>query len=344
MSLGTDYKPIIGILLGDASGSGPEIIAKLAADGRLAKDCRPFIIGDARVFANALEFAKVKAPVTVVKSVAEASWDNSLPLLDMANLDPAAVIMGQPNAECGRAVGETFLKALQMCQDGEIDGILYAPIHKQALYMGGFTYDSEAEMFAKVLNVTSCYGEINILHDLWTTRVTSHVPLKEVSSLLTVQSIGQTIDFGYATLKQAGYASPRLAVTALNPHAGENGKCGREEIDVIRPAVEAAQAKGYDVAGPFPADTIFDRAFNGQFDMVVTLYHDQGQIALKTKGFREGVTVSGGLPIPLVTPAHGTAFGKAGKGTVDVGATINALAVCVRMSRQHKKQRDAKSS
>lgn len=332
-------EPIVGILLGDASGCGPEIIAKLAATGKLSENCRPVIIGDSRIFANAQKYAGVVVPITVVVSVADATWGATLPFIDMRNLDPLSFQLANPNAECGRAVGEAFTLAIHLCMAGDIDGILYAPIHKQALSMGGYTFDSEADMFASVMGISTYHCEINILHDIWTSRVTSHVPLKDVSAMLTRERILEVIAFADHTLKKAGYEKPRIAVTAFNPHAGENGKCGREEIDVIQPAIAAAAAQGIDASGPYPADTIFDRAFKGQFDMVVTLYHDQGQIALKTKGFSEGVTVSGGLPIPLVTPAHGTAFGKVGKGSVDTRATENALRICCRMSLQSRREK-----
>ncbi len=336
-----ETSPIIGIHLGDASGCGPEIIAKLAASGRLSEACRPILIGDARVFAAAQTYTGVEVPLQVVAAPAEARWDGALPFLDLANLDPADFALGTPSAACGRAVGEGFLKAIDLATAGEIDGFLYAPIHKQALSLGGFAYESESEMFAQAMRVTGYHCELNILQSLWTARVTSHVPLKDVSGLLTREGILETVTFGDATLKQAGIARPRIAVAALNPHAGENGKCGREEIEVIAPAVEAARAEGIAASGPFPADTVFTRAFSGEFDMVVTLYHDQGQIALKTKGFSEGVTVPGGMPVPIATPAHGTAYDKAGTGTAEVSATANALATVCRMAARRRGSRAA---
>ena len=331
------HKPVIGILLGDASGCGPEIIAKLAASGKLEAGCRPILIGDARIFAKAQTYTGVRVPTAAVSSASDAAWPGPIPFLDLKNLDPDSFTPGSPNAECGRAAGEALIAAINFCLGGEIDGIVFAPLHKQALHMGGFAFESEAEMFASLMP-TPFHCEINILGDLWTTRATSHIPLKDVSAALSKERILQTIRFGDAALKQAGTAKPRLAVTALNPHAGENGKCGREEIDMIRPAVEAAMAEGIDIQGPYPADTIFYRAFKGEFDMVVTLYHDQGQIALKTKNFGEGVTVAGGFPIPICTPAHGTAFDKVGTGTVETRATKNALAICCRMSARKRSE------
>lgn len=175
-------------------------------------------------------------------------------------------------------------------------------------------FESEGELMAHCFDVKGLYGEINVLENIQTVRVTSHIPLKNVSANLSKERILECIRLAYDTCKGSGIAEPRVAVSGLNPHNGENGKCGTEEIDVIIPAVEAARAEGMNVEGPFSADVVFMRAFRGDFDTVVTMYHDQGQIALKLRGF-EGVTVGGGQPYPIVTPAHGTAYGKAGKGT-----------------------------
>lgn len=327
--------PVLGVFLGDASGCGPELVAKIAESGRLRAACRPLLVGDARVFAAAQRYTGTSVKTTPVSSPEEAAWDtDAIPLYDMQNLDPATFAVGEPCAACGKATVDGLTLAVQLCLKGVTDGVLYAPIHKQALGMASPDVKSEIDVFLKEMPGTGYHGEINILGNLWTTRVTSHIPLKDVSANLTKEGIAKAVEFGDGMLRRAGFAHPRLAVAALNPHAGENGHCGREEIDVIAPAVDAAAGRGIDVAGPFSADTVFDRAFNGEFDMVVTLYHDQGQIALKTKGFREGVTVAGGFPIPIVTPAHGTAFPTAGKGTADPGAILCALSVAARMAAQ----------
>ncbi len=334
----TNAKPVLGVFLGDASGCGPELVAKIAASGALAAACRPFLIGDARVFERAQAYTGTAVKTASVASPEEADWSaDAIPLCDMKNLDPAAFRPGEPSALCGRATIEGLGRAARLCLEGKTDGVLYAPIHKQAIGMADPAVKSEIDIFLRAMPGTGYHGEINILGDLWTTRVTSHIPLKDVSAHLTTEGIVTAIRFGEGMLRRAGFAAPRLAVAALNPHAGENGHCGREEVDVIEPAVREAASGGIDVSGPFPADTVFDRAFAGEFNMVVTLYHDQGQIALKTKGFREGVTVSGGFPIPLVTPAHGTAFPTAGKGTADTGAIECALAVCARMAAQGRR-------
>jgi 4-hydroxythreonine-4-phosphate dehydrogenase len=196
--------------------------------------------------------------------------------------------------------------------------------------------------FADRLKVNSSVCEFNTLGELWTSRISSHLPLKDVALYLTRERIVDSIGLLYGALQSAGFEHPRLAVAALKPHAGEGGAFGREEIDIIAPAVIEAKAKGYPVAGPFPADTIFIKARDGEYDGVVTMYHDQGQIALKLMGFERGVTIEGGLPIPITTPAHGTAFDIAGQNKANVEATVQAFRVACRMGAFHRAQAEMK--
>jgi 4-hydroxythreonine-4-phosphate dehydrogenase len=187
-------------------------------------------------------------------------------------------------------------------------------------------------MFAYYLKWDKPFGEINVLDKLWTSRVTSHIPISEVAKNLTADNILRAVGLANETLIRAGYDKPRIAVSALNPHAGESGTCGREEIDIIAPAVQAAASQGINVAGPFSADTVFINAFKGMYDVVVTMYHDQGQIAMKLMGFQFGVTVTGGLPYPFATPAHGTAFDIAGRGVANIDAMERAVMIASKMA------------
>ena len=175
-------------------------------------------------------------------------------------------------------------------------------------------------------------GILNVMNKLWTFRVTTHIPFKEVPKYITKENVLKTIDLTYQTMKRAGYDNPRIALAALNPHCGEGGLCGTEEIDILQPVVESLQAQGKDIVGPVSADTIFMHAFRGEYDAVVTLYHDQGQIATKLLAFDEGVTVAGGLPYAITTPEHGTAFDIAGKGIANPIATILSAAMLLRYS------------
>jgi 4-hydroxythreonine-4-phosphate dehydrogenase len=183
-----------------------------------------------------------------------------------------------------------------------------------------------------VLGFKGVATEFNVLEKLWNARVTSHIPLSKVSSSLSQENILEALQLTYDALRAAGFNPPRIGVAALNPHAGDGGNFGREEIDVIEPAVKKAQAKGLPAEGPFPADTVFVRATKGQFDAVLTMFHDQGQIAMKLMGFDRGVTVLGGFPFPICTPAHGTAYDIAGKGVANIGATRAALLLAAEMA------------
>jgi 4-hydroxythreonine-4-phosphate dehydrogenase len=195
-------------------------------------------------------------------------------------------------------------------------------------------YDDEISFSAEAIGFHGTAKEFNVLDGLWNARVTSHVPLKDVSALLTVDSILENLRLTDRALRASGLAHPRIAVAGLNPHAGDNGSFGREEIDVIAPAVAAGKAEQIGCDGPYPADTVFVRARRGDYDAVLTMYHDQGQIAMKLIGFESGVTMLGGFPFPICTAAHGTAYDIAGKGIANPGAMRNALLLAARMAGQ----------
>ncbi len=193
-------------------------------------------------------------------------------------------------------------------------------------------YEDEIVFTAEMLGFAGTASEFNILPTLWNARVTSHVPIGKVASLITFDNVLRGLKLTDRAMRESGYQRPRIAIAGLNPHAGDGGNFGREEIDVLEPVVQAAKAEGIACEGPFPSDTVFVRARKGEFDGVLTMYHDQGQIAMKLIGFEEGVTLLGGFPFPLVTPAHGSAYDIAGKGVAHPGATLNAMAIGARMA------------
>jgi 4-hydroxythreonine-4-phosphate dehydrogenase len=223
-----------------------------------------------------------------------------------------------------------------LAAEGEIDGFVFAPLNKQAMHMAGLGFEDEMQFLKSHLGFEGEVGELNVLEKLWTSRVTSHVAIREVADHITADGIERAIGLLDRSLRASGLAKPRLAVAALNPHAGDGGNFGREEIDVIAPAVVQAAANGASVEGPYPSDTVFVRAKEGVYDGVVTMYHDQGQIAMKLMGFGSGITVLGGLPFPVTTAAHGTAFDIAGKGKADPTALIEAWRTCKRMTQSAK--------
>jgi 4-hydroxythreonine-4-phosphate dehydrogenase len=312
-------RPRIGLVLGDPAGIGAELAAKLLADAATSVLAAVTLIGDARQLAAGAQIAKRAVPAVDVD--------------DRKNADPAVIALGQVSAEGGRAALDNFRHALARAREGALDAIVFTPFNKQALRLGGMTFEDELRFAADFLGHRGPHGEFNVLDRLWNARVTSHVPLAQVAALLSVPRIVEAIVLTDRSMRAAGTPQPRIAVAALNPHAGDGGAYGREEIEVIAPAVEAARAQGVNASGPFPADTVFLRARDGQFDAVVTMYHDQGQIAVKLLGFERGVTVLGGLPIPITTPAHGTAYDIAGRGIASDSALKRAFEIAAGMGR-----------
>ena len=226
--------------------------------------------------------------------------------------DAAVQPLGQVSEAAGQEVLDTLGLLVDAAKAKEVDGIVYAPLNKQAMRDAGHAAGDELEFFRQQLTAPVT-GEINILGEVWTSRVTSHVPLRDVGALITPANVMRGVHLLATMLRQSG-REPRLAMAALNPHAGDGGAFGREEIDILGPTIAEARAEGIDIAGPFPSDTVFPRAVAGAFNGIVTMFHDQGQIALKMVGLGQGITLLGGFPVPIATPGHGTAYDIAGTG------------------------------
>lgn len=331
-------KPVLGIFLGEAAGIGPELVAKVIADGTAYQYCKPIIIGDARVLALGQKIAGVSFPWETITDPSQANWDNgTVPLIDLKNYDPADLVMGTIDTVSGHATGESLITCMALLKSGKIDGFVFAPLNKEAFKKGGWHIEDEHYLFAEQLGcLDRPRGLLNVLDDLWVFRVTGHVPFRDIVKYITPENVGRSVQLCYDTLRMAGYDNPRIAVAALNPHAGDGGTCGTEEIDVLIPVIEEYRAKGMDIYGPVPGDTLFIHAFNHEYDAVVTLFHDQGQIATKLHSFDVGVTVAGGLPYAITTPEHGTAFDIAGKGIAKTLATERAISVAANMALTNK--------
>jgi 4-hydroxythreonine-4-phosphate dehydrogenase len=327
-----DTRPVIGFLFGDCTGIGPEIAAKVLAKGADRADARLVAIGDARVLELGMRDAGVSFPWRRVAEDAITWDDGAVPLVDLGNIDPAAIERGRVSPESGKLTGDTLAHAIRMSQEGRLDAITFAPLNKAAMFAGGWKFPDEHKMFAHLLGHKTYFSEMNVLDGQWMSRVTSHVSLREALDLIDARSITDAVELVDRMMKRAGTPKPRIAVAALNPHAGENGLFGRDEIELIRPTVQKIAATGIDCTGPYPADTIYLRAFAGEFDSVVAMYHDQGQIATKLKGFSRGVTVTAGLDTVFTTSAHGTAFDIVGKGVATPGALEAALDLAIRLS------------
>jgi 4-hydroxythreonine-4-phosphate dehydrogenase len=322
----SDTRPVIALTPGDCTGIGPEQTAKILHDKRLSDVARIVVVGDARVLDLGMKQAGVSFEYRRYEDPKDVDWaDESVPLIDLRNTDPANHPVGIGSAASGKLTGDTLARAIEFAKAGAVNAVCFAPLNKRAMFDGGWKFPDEHKMFAHLLDHKGHFSEMNVLDNQWMSRVTSHVSLRQALDQVTRPAIENAITLATRMMKKAGIAAPRLAVAALNPHGGEGGLFGSEEIEIIAPAVKAMAEKGYDCRGPFPSDTIYLKAFAGEYDGVLAMYHDQGQIATKMRGFNRGVTVTAGLDIVFATPAHGTAFDIVGKGVADTGAFENAV-------------------
>jgi 4-hydroxythreonine-4-phosphate dehydrogenase len=331
--LDQSFLPTIALVPGDCTGIGPEQTARILADGNLADVAHLVVVGDARVLEMGMSHAGVQFKIERVASPREASRARGVvSLVDLANTDPSLLPLGKASAESGRLTGETLSRAIDFAKAGEVDAITFAPLNKRAMFDGGWKFPDEHKMFASLLGHKTYFSEMNVLDGQWMSRVTGHQSLREALDGIHPESITDAIKLADRMMRKAGVTTPRIAVAALNPHAGEGGLFGRDEIEMIRPTVEAAAKTGIACSGPFPADTVYIRAFAGEFDSVVAMYHDQGQIATKLRGFNRGVTVTAGLDTVFTTPSHGTAFDIVGKGVAKTGAIESAVRLAAQLA------------
>lgn len=328
----TQRKPTIALAIGDPAGIGPELAARMVADPEIRAAASLLVVGDARVLARGAREAGVT--LDIASGDADAVPGERPMLLDLGHLDPDTIRLGVATEAGGRFALANFRTCLERAKAGRADAVCFTPFNKAAMRMAHPPYDDEINYVAGILDFHEPASEFNVLDGLWNARVTSHVPLSAVASLMTEDRILRGIRLTYASLRDAGFAEPRIAVAGLNPHAGDGGNFGHEDDAIIRPAVEAARRDGIGADGPYPPDTVFLRATKGQFDAVLTMYHDQGQIAMKLIGFDRGVTMLGGFPFPICTPAHGSAYDIAGRGEAHPGATRAALLLAARMAQR----------
>ena len=327
-------KPLVAVVLGDPTGIGPELTAKLLAQDEIVRQARVLVVADRDEFKRGAEVAGLDLNLEEVGPEDLTDLDAEAPrLLHFELPDKPTFRPAEATAEGGRYALESLKLVLDLASAGQVDAICFAPLNKQALHMAGMGFEDELRWVADHLGFDGYISEINVLDELWTSRVTSHVALKEVADLITGDRVLDSVRLIHGALRNAGVERPRIAVAALNPHAGDGGTFGREEIDILQPAVAAARAEQMKVDGPFPSDTLFLRALKGEFDGVVTMYHDQGQIAMKLTGFERGASIQGGLPIAVTTPSHGTAFDIVGTGQAKVVAMTNAFRLACRLGQ-----------
>lgn len=332
-------KSKIAMVLGDPAGIGPELIARLLSDARVRQQAQVILIADEAEMCRGMDIAGQMFPYRQVTSLEHLEFVGDTPLFyDFRGLAVGDFPRSEASVAGGRYSLDTLEVALRLTESGTTDALLFGPLNKTSLHMAGMGHNDELHWFAELLDFRGPFCEFNVLDNLWTSRVTSHVALADVPGLLSQARVVEAIQLIDTALKRSGLVQPRIGVCGLNPHNGDNGSFGREELDIIGPAVKSAQDLGIAAEGPYPGDTIFLKVQGdaSAFDAVVTMYHDQGQIAIKLMGFSRGVTVQGGLPIPITTPAHGTAFDIAGQGRANVGAIRQAFEIACRMGAHRR--------
>ena len=328
--------PLIGITMGDPAGIGPEIIVKALADREIYSLCRPIVLGDPSVLSSSLSTARGMS-LNIIENPSEVeSVPGTFDLVAVSNLGPEEQ-PGKPTVEGGKAMVEYIFKAVEMIKKGELEAMVTCPISKVLMHQAGHKYDGHTQLISHLTD-TNEYVMMLAGKRLRVSLVTIHCSLKEVPALLSKDTVYKTIAITARALrKDFGIENARLAVAALNPHAGESGLFGSEEEEFIEPAIKIARDEGFHVAGPFPADTLFHKAASGQFEAVVAMYHDQGLIPLKLLHFSDAVNVTLGLPIIRTSVDHGTAYDIAGTGQADASSLKEAIklaAVMVKSRRQ----------
>ncbi|HVF65325.1 MAG TPA: 4-hydroxythreonine-4-phosphate dehydrogenase PdxA [Casimicrobiaceae bacterium] len=316
-------RPRIAFVAGDPNGIGPELTAKLLSRETTIEAADVIVYADPAMIVAGERIAKVHARLGRPNGGRRAT----LKVLDLGG--ERAITPGVATEAGGRAALVALEAAARDASRGDVAGIVFAPLNKHALRLAGMTHEDELRLLQERFGVDGFVSEFNITGSLWTSRVTSHVPLRDVADALTVDGVVQAVELVHRYLVASGRSAPRIAVTGLNPHAGDGGSIGREEIEVIAPAIDKARALGMTVAGPMPSDTVFLAAKRGDYDAVVTMYHDQGQIAMKLMGFDNGVTLHGGLPVPVATCASGTAFDIVGRNVANVEGLQQAFDLAV---------------
>jgi len=322
-------KKIIAVLLGDPSGVGPELVVRLLNEN-ITNEANIVVIGEKKILEEGEKISGKKIKLEFVEKFEQIKFDDDTKFfLDISKGTNRIYKRSEVSVESGQSVLEAMDLAMDLAKNKKIHAVNFGPFNKTSLIKGGCKYNDEHDFFQNKLEIKDFCCEFNVVDNFWTARVTSHIPIKEVAENITKENILKPIKLLDKTLKMSGVKNPRIAVQALNPH----GEFGTEEKDEIIPAIEEAKKMGINADGPLPCDTSFITAFkNKNHDCIVGMYHDALQCGLKAFGFDRGVTVSGGLTIPVTTPAHGTAFDIAGKNTANLEPTLNSFKLALQMN------------
>jgi 4-hydroxythreonine-4-phosphate dehydrogenase len=328
-------KPLIALVCCDIAGVGPEVVAKVIIEGP-PDNCRLLVAEDAEVMRATFEVLGTTLNLPVFSTIEDAvKSDAPAMVLDLAQGNKERLFIGHPDQETGELQAKALVKASLLALEGWVDGVAYGPITKETLHIGDKHYVEEEDVLREVLKSPDLKG-VGKLEGVYRYTMIEHVPMKELADLVTRERVLKSIEALYEALRSYGFESPRLAVSALNPHAGDGGLIGREEIDEIAPAIEQARARGIDASGPIPGDTVYVRALQGEFDGVVSMYHDQALAAMKAAGFGKIVIILTHCPIIITTPSHGSAFNIAGKGIADHANMRDAIQVTTDLARRYR--------
>lgn len=351
MSENQDYRPVLAITMGDPAGIGPEIAAKVFGTSQLYLQCRPLLIGNVQIMGNAIELVQSDLKINSVTNVKDALFlYGTIDVFDLPLEKPDSIEVGKISVEAGDLAFRAVVKAIELALSGEVDGTVTNPIHKGAINAAGHHFSGHTEIYAHYTNSPK-YAMLLADEKIKVIHVSTHVSLRKACDLVKTERVLETIRLLNDGLKMIGYEQPRIGVAGLNPHAGDGGLFGDEEVMEISPAIELAKSEGIHAEGPFPPDTLFALAKGGRFDGCVAMYHDQGHIPFKLAGFEwdeksgsmksvKGVNITLGLPIIRTSVDHGTAFEIAGKGIASADALGYAIEYAGKLFRAKiKKQK-----
>jgi len=341
----TKKRPILAISMGDPAGIGPEITLKALSNEELYQTCEPLVIGSAKILVHINKLLGFGLTINSVKNPSEGLYEfKTVDVLDMDNVDMGVFEFNKISKMCGNASFEYVVKAIKLAKENKVNACVTGPIHKEAIQMAGHNYAGHTEIFAAYTNTKNyammlAEGHFRVVH------ISTHVSLLEAIKRVKKQRIVEVIRLANSALKSMGIENPKVAVAGLNPHAGESGLFGMEEIKEIIPAIEIAKTEGINATGPCPPDTIFPIMKGGKYDIVVCMYHDQGHIPTKLLGFNynhetekweglSGVNITLGLPIIRVSVDHGVAFDKGGKGEASADSMLQAISYATLFSQE----------
>ncbi len=328
--------PKIVITMGDSAGVGPEVIVKALSLPDTYKICQPIVIGDAKVLASVLQFSKSLASegelrLNPIKDIRKARFNYGvIDLFDLGNIDIDRLKPGKVDPMCGKATFEYIKKGSEIVKNGGAEGMVTAPLCKKSMEDAGFSYPGHTELLAE-LTGTKDFAMMLVGGNLRVVLVTRHLPLKEVASSLSKEKVLLAIRLGVEAMKALGIDSPKVGVCALNPHAGEWGVLGKEEIETIIPAIEEARKEGIAINGPLPSDKGFYDTAGGRYDLAIAMYHDQGQVPVKLLSYTKSVNVTLGLPFVRTSPCHGTGFDIAGQNKANPQSFIEAIKLAAKL-------------